>query len=87
MTIIFSKSTGKIQAVFSGDLQKIATLYGEDAADFAIIWDEIVIPDDEAVLNSKDKFIVNTVTKELQLRPEYAIDAEKYSVAKVDKTL
>jgi hypothetical protein len=39
------------------------------------------------VLNSKDKFIVNTVTKELQLRPEYAIDAEKYSVAKVDKTL
>lgn len=83
MTVIFSKQTGKIQAVFSGELQTIKTLYGEDAEDFAIIWDEIIIPDDDGVLNNKSKFIVNTETREIELRPEYAINVEKYRVAKM----
>jgi hypothetical protein len=82
MTVIFSKRTGKIQAVFSGDLQKIENLYGGDAEDFLIIWDEIVIPDDNGVLNNKDKFIVNTETRKLELRPEFAISVGKYQVAK-----
>lgn len=82
MTVIFSRRTGKIQAVFSGDLQTIKTLYGEDAEDFLIIWDEIVIPDDDGVLNNKSKFVVNTETREIELRPEHAINVEKYRVAK-----
>ena len=82
MVIIYSKSTGRIQSVFSGELQTIDTLYGVDAEDFKIIWDELVLPDDVGVIRNPEKFIVNTETKELELLPEYAFNPQNYKVAK-----
>jgi hypothetical protein len=82
MLVVYSKSTGRIQGVFSGDLQSIDTLYGEDAEDFKIIWDELALPDDVGVIRNPEKFIVNTETKELELLPEYAFNPQNYKVAK-----
>ena len=82
MVIIYSKSTGRIQSVFSGELQTIDTLYGVDAEDFKIIWDELALPDDVGVIRNPEKFIVNTETKELELLPEYAFNPQHYKVAK-----
>ena len=81
MLVIFSKRTGKIQSVCSGDLQRMETLYGDESVEYALIWDEIIVPDDRAVINNTHKFIVNTKTRELELRPEYAINVNKYKVA------
>lgn len=83
MTIIFSKKTGKIKAIFSGYLQTMDTLYGDEAEEYKIIWDEVMVEDDDAVMNHLDKFIVNPETREIELLPEYAFNPEKYPIANI----
>ena len=79
MTIFFSKRTGNIQAVFSGNLQHIATVCGTNAIDYLQIWDEIEIPDDEDVMNSFTNYHVNTDTKQLEIFPS----ANPYPIAQI----
>lgn len=68
MTIIYSKSSGKVIAAFSG-IQTIQILYGENGADYAIIWDELVVPIDSYILKNYSKFKFNLETMELQILP------------------
>ncbi|MBK5243048.1 hypothetical protein [Clostridium sp.] len=67
MTIIYTKRTGLIKSIFSGNLQKMDSLYGDDAQDLKIIWDEIIIPDDNNVINTPQNFKVNIDTKQLEI--------------------
>lgn len=71
MTVIYSKSTGKIHGLFSGNLQHIKTLYPDEYQDYEQIWDEITLDDDQNVLNSPVSFKVNVETKQLELLPQY----------------
>lgn len=67
MTIIFNKRLGTIKSVFSGNLQTIETLYGNEAQDYKIIWDEIIINDDDFVLKNPQSFRINVDTKQLEM--------------------
>lgn len=67
MTVIFSKRTGEIKGLFSGDLQTIANTYGEEAQDYALIWGEIQIPDDLNVVNNARGYKVNVETNQLEM--------------------
>lgn len=67
MTIIFSKRTGDIKYIFSGNLQHIDTLFGVEGEDYKLIWDEICIADDNYVLENPKNFKVNTETKTLEI--------------------
>lgn len=69
MLVIFVKRTGKIKNVFSGELQHITTLYGDEAEDYALIWDEITIPDDNSVIRIPGNYQVNTKTRQLEILP------------------
>ena len=69
MTIIFNKKLGIIKGVFSGDLQTIKSLYGDEAEDYALIWDEINMPDDETVIHHSSQFIINVNTRQLEMIP------------------
>ena len=79
MTIFFSKRTGNIQAVFSGDLQHIATVCGANAIDYLQIWDEIEIPDDEDVMNNFNNYRVNVEARQLEILPS----ANQYPTAQI----
>ena len=79
MTIFFSKRTGTIKAVFSGDLQHIDTVYGAEGEDFLQIWDEITIPDNNDVINKFSNYRVNPETKVLEMLPT----ANPYPIAQV----
>lgn len=79
MTIFFSKRTGNIQAVFSGDLQHIAIVYGANAEDYMLIWDEIEAPDDNDVINTPSNYRVNVEIKQLEILPS----ANQYPMAQI----
>ena len=78
MTIIFNKRLGTIKSIFSGNLQNIKTLYGNEAQDYKIIWDEIIIKDDDFVLKNPQNFRVNVDTKQLEMLSQ---QANKYPIA------
>lgn len=59
MLIVYSKSSGEIRGIYSGDLQSIDSLYGKDAQEYKIIWDELKLEDDEYILNNWRNFIVD----------------------------
>jgi len=80
MTIFFSKSSGEIKGYATG-IQDMS-FYGNNAEDFSLIWDYVIMKKDSQVLNNIEKFIVNTETKELELLPEYAFNPQNYKVAK-----
>ena len=67
MTIIYNKRLGTIKSIFSGNLQNINSLYGEESYDYKLIWDEIIIPDDEIVFKNPQNFKVNIDTKQLEI--------------------
>ena len=77
MTIVYSKRTGNIKAIFSGDLQHINTAYGEESQDYMLIWDEISIEDDINVMQNSRQFKVNIETKALEMLPQI----NKYPIA------
>ena len=70
MTIIFNKRLGTIQSIYSGDLQRIDILYGNEAEDYKLIWDEIIISDDEFVMRNFQNFKINVDTKQLEILAE-----------------
>ncbi|MDP4143121.1 MAG: hypothetical protein Q8936_01380 [Bacillota bacterium] len=41
MTVIYSKKTGKIVSVWSGNNQSISSLYPNE--DYSLVWDELTI--------------------------------------------
>ncbi|MDP4144170.1 MAG: hypothetical protein Q8936_06740 [Bacillota bacterium] len=59
MTIVFNKRLGIIKGIFSGELQTMDVLYGDEASDFKLIWDEVLLPDDENVLRNPGNFKIN----------------------------
>lgn len=69
MTIFFSKRTGNIQAVFSGNLQHIAIVHGANAEDYMLIWNELEAPDDNDVINTPNNYRVNVKLKRLEILP------------------
>jgi hypothetical protein len=79
MTIIYSKSSGNVIAAFSG-IQSIETLYGENAADFMLIWNEVVLPADAYVLRNYGKFKINLENSQLEIKaeavPQYPIASQ-----------
>jgi hypothetical protein len=77
MTLIYSKRTGAIKASFSG-VQSMDTLYGDEAEEYRIIWDELVLDKDEFVLNNAQQFKVNPETLALELTQDIA---NKYAIA------
>jgi hypothetical protein len=75
MTVIFNKRLGIIKAVFSGTNQHISTVYGAEGQDYALIFDETIVPDDNYVMKNPKQFIVNVETKQLEMLsvPNYPI--------------
>ena len=69
MLIVYVKRTGIIKNVCSGDLQSMAVMFGAEAEDYALIWDEITIPEDDNVVRNKDNYRVNVVTRQLEMLP------------------
>ena len=59
MTIVFNKRLGIIKGVFSGDLQTMDVLYGVEAQDYKLIWDETLVTDDVNVIQNPDNYKVN----------------------------
>lgn len=56
MTIYFTKRTGSITDMCSGASDM--SLYGEEAEDYAIIFDYVVLPWDNFVFSNPHQFIV-----------------------------
>ena len=79
MLIVYVKRTGKIKNVCSGDLQCMAVMFGAEAEDYALIWDEITIPDDDNVVRNQDNYRVNPETKVLEMLPI----ANPYPIAQI----
>lgn len=79
MTIYYFKSTGKIYAVATG-IQDM-NYYGDNAEDFKLIIDYIVVPKDETVINDFTRFKINTETKQIEIL-QSAIPNYNYPVAK-----
>lgn len=76
MTIFFSKSSGEIKGYATG-IQDMS-FYGNNAEDFSLIWDYVIMKKDNQVLNNIEKFMINTETKQLELLPEFKLSLEKY---------
>lgn len=85
MTIFYSKKDGSIKGIATG-VQDIS-FYGDNAEDFRVIRDCIVIDKDMDVFNNFKRFVVNTETKEVELLEEYVFQPEKYKIAKTKKQL
>lgn len=79
MTLFYSKRTGIIKGYATG-IQDMS-FYGNNAEDFSIIWDYIVVEKDRQVLDNIEKFIINTETRELEILPEYIFDPKNYKTA------
>lgn len=74
MTVVYNKNTGNIQGVVQG-AQEINTLYGEDAADYALIADALHVPFDMAVMQSPGNYKVNPELKRLEIKKATSIIA------------
>jgi hypothetical protein len=69
MLIVYSKTTGRIKGLYSGGLQTFNSVFGDEAVDYALIWDSITMPDDKAVINNPFNYIVNIKTRQLEILP------------------
>ncbi|MBZ9608626.1 hypothetical protein G9F73_012485 [Clostridium estertheticum] len=78
MTVFYSKSTGEIKGMGSG-IQDFK-MYGIDADDYSLIWDFIILENDDYVLQNPNNFKMDLSGEEpvLSLRQE---SANKYPVA------
>lgn len=79
MTIFFRKKDGKIKGYSTG-IQDMS-FYGDNAEDFSVIWDYVVLDKDQQVLDNIEKFKINVETKEVELLSEYAFTPDKYKIA------
>lgn len=74
MTIFYRKKTGEIKTMMSGSCDM--NVFGDEAEDYELIWDYVVIEYDEMIRNNPNQFIVDVETKELIYTP--LIDTSKY---------
>lgn len=79
MTIFYNKRNGDIKGYATG-IQDMS-FYGDNAEDFSLIWDYVVLKKDQQVLDNIEKFKINTETKEIELLPEHAFQPERYKIA------
>lgn len=75
MTLIYNKKTGSIKAAFSG-IQTMHVLYGAEAEDYKLIWDEVVLDKDDFILKNLQKFKVNPTTQVCEI-----LQATNYPIA------
>lgn len=68
MTLIYNKRTGTIKNVFSGMNQTIDVLFGDEAQDYKLIWDEIIVEDNWSVISNWTMFKINVETKQIELK-------------------
>lgn len=79
MTIFYRKKDGEIKGFATG-IQDMS-FYGDNAEDFSLIWDFVVLERDQQVLDNIEKFKINTETKEILLLQEYVFQPDKYKTA------
>ncbi|MSS43798.1 hypothetical protein FYJ27_08660 [Anaerosalibacter bizertensis] len=79
MTIFYRKRDGEIRGYATG-IQDMS-FYGDNAEDFSLIWDYVVLERDRQVLDNIEKFKINTETKEIELLPEHVFQPDKYKIA------
>lgn len=72
MTIFYNKRLGTIQAI-AGGIQDMS-YFGEEEEDFKLIYDYIVVDNDEYVINNSNNFCVS----ERQLKFKNAENVNKY---------
>ena len=80
MTIFYSKSSGEVKGTCSG-IQSFK-MYGEDAEDFSIIWDVIILDVDNYVLQNSNKFVIDLTGDKpvLSIKKE---EVDRYPVASI----
>jgi len=66
MTIFYRKSNGDIKGIMTGINDMSA--FGDEEADFNLIWDYVVLPKDDFVLQNPFNFKVNIETKSLEIK-------------------
>lgn len=75
MTLYYSKSSGDIKAFCTG-IQDMS-FFGSDSEDYSIIWDFVVLPLDNNVLDNFKNFTINLTTKQLEIKssavPQYPV--------------
>lgn len=71
MTVFYNKRIGLINCIFSG-IQDFS-VYGEEAEDFKLILDAVVLDYDEFVISNPSKFIVQENQIVLSSIPDYLI--------------
>lgn len=64
MTVFFNKRLGKIMSIATG-IQDFNTYYGEQAEDYSLIWDSVVLIKNDYVIQHQDDFIIEN--KQLKL--------------------
>lgn len=72
MTIFYNKRLGTIQAIVGGTQDM--SYFGEEEEDFKLIYDYIVVDNDEYVINNSNNFCVS----ERQLKFKNAENVNKY---------
>ena len=72
MTIFYNKRLGTIQAIAGGTQDM--SYFGEEEEDFKLIYDYIVVDNDEYVINNSNNFCVS----ERQLKFKNAENVNKY---------
>lgn len=72
MTIYYRKTNGEIKHIIAG-IQDMY-LFGDEKEDYELIWNFTVLPRDEYVIKNKDKFIINSETKELMIKSSEVLD-------------
>jgi len=66
MTVFFRKANGEIKCIMTGINDMSA--FGDEKADFSLIWDYVVLPKDDFVIQSPFNFKINLKTKTLELK-------------------
>jgi len=66
MTVFYRKATGDIKCIMTGIHDMSA--FGNEEADFSLIWDYVVLPKDDFVLQNPFNFKVNIETKSLEIK-------------------
>lgn len=77
MTIFYRKADGAIKRTTTG-IQNMG-IFGDEAEDYSLIWDYVILDKDEYVLRNPFNFRVNPTTKQIEIKESNMM---KYKIAK-----
>ncbi len=77
MTIFYRKANGAIKRINTG-IQNMG-IFGDEAEDYSLIWDYVILDKDEYVLRNPFNFRVNPTTKQIEIKESNMM---KYKIAK-----